>query len=320
MKAYPVKLIPTYAERPWGGKLLKERLGKEIPNRKIGESWEISSHPHGLSRIANGPLAGKTIPELLSRYGAKFIGPKLSGKYGNTFPLLTKFIDVNSLASVQVHPDDIQADELENQQFGKAEVWFILALEKTAEIYIGFRRNAGKKEFLNALANGTVKELLNRVNVKPGDCIYVPPGTVHACGNGVFMLEIQQSSDLTYRVYDWDRTDAEGRKRELHMDKALKVINFNAQPEIFRANDKINNLSQILTSPYFDIYQVSVKNEFSLPVKKTCIAGTLLEGICDLISGNGVLHLVQGDSFLIPADAESEFISDKCKMIFTILR
>ena len=225
MSLTPLVFKPHLVERVWGGRQLQTVLGKDLPeDGPFGESWEVSAHPSQPSAVAAGPLAGKTIAELCAEYGTAFMGTALAGDAA--FPLLFKYLDAAAVLSVQVHPDDAYAREHENGQLGKAEAWYVLASAAGGAIYHGLVSGTTRESFRDALASGRVGECLRKVSVQAGDCFYQPPGTVHAIGSGVLLAEIQQSSDLTYRVYDWGRVGLDGKPRELHIDKALDVIDF----------------------------------------------------------------------------------------------
>lgn len=319
MKLYPFKMLPAFQGRPWGGRAMKERLGKIIPDGAIGESWEISVHPHGLSRVANGPLEGQTLKELVGQWGAQLVGRAAVDRYGDDFPLLVKLLDVNALASVQVHPDNAQAQALEQLPFGKAEAWYFLAVGPEAECYCGFQPGVTAADYDRAVEAGTVKSLLRPLSIAPGDWLYLPPGTVHAAGNGILLLEVQQNCDLTYRVYDWERTDAQGRRRELHLDKARQVIDFSSRPQLRRARGAANRLNPVLEGPYFSIGEVAVAGEFALPVADAAVAGTVIGGAVMLESAQASLSLATGDSFLVPANLDCRLVGGSGRVVLSQL-
>jgi mannose-6-phosphate isomerase len=294
---------------------MKDLLGKDIPDGPVGESWEVSPHPNGLSRVANGPLEGSTLPELARDYGARLLGRSAFERYGGAFPLLVKLIDVNALASVQVHPNDEQARRLEGFPFGKAEAWYIVDVRPGAAFCIGFRAGVDEAEFLRALEDGRVEGLLNRVEVRSGDCIHVPPGTVHACGNGVFLLEIQQPCDITYRVFDWNRTDDSGKPRPLHIEKARAVIDYGARPRVHRAARVPNAMNEVLVSPHFSIHEAQVEGELRLPADGSCRAATVVRGRGSLAWAEGSAPLATGESFVLPAEVEGAVVSGECTLI-----
>ncbi len=301
MKVPAFKTGPVYQPRPWGGRAMAERLGKNIPDGLVGESWEVSAHPNGVSRVSGGPLDGTPLDELVRKAGADLVGARTYQKYRDNFPLLVKLIDVNAIASVQVHPNDEQALRLEGYPWGKTEAWYIIERAPDAKFYVGLVPGATPESFRESLESGTTRSLLSSPSVKPGDCILVGPGTVHAVGDGVLMLEIQQSSDITYRVYDWDRRDEHGKPRALHIDKALRVIDFSARPRIFRSDERSDALGRILASSTFEIFQARVATGLDLPARSSFITGTVVEGDLRLVAADVRLELRCGESFVLPA-------------------
>jgi mannose-6-phosphate isomerase len=310
---YPLLMEPAIHAMPWGGTRLRDELGKTVPAElslaPIGESWEVSAHPNGISRVANGPLAGMPLPEVLRAWGASLLGAKTAARYGGVFPLLVKLIEVNSLASVQVHPDDEQARRLEGFPFGKSEAWYIIETLPAAEAYIGFRAGTDRGRFEENLACCSVRDILQPVALRAGDCAALEPGTVHACGNGILLLEIQQSCDITYRVYDWDRRDAEGRARPLHIDKALQVIDFSARAAVHRGGDGAG-MSELFSGAHFGVFQVMVKGSFVLPAAQSFTTLTVIRGGCTLDAGGALLALDRGKSVLVPAALSCAFSGD----------
>ncbi|HTJ27227.1 MAG TPA: type I phosphomannose isomerase catalytic subunit [Candidatus Limnocylindria bacterium] len=221
-RLYPYVLEPKLAPAIWGGDALVTRFGKHGDRMQpLGESWECWDE----NRITNGPLAGKTVGALRAELGEAFSGaidPR------RIFPVLTKIIDANAALSVQVHPDDAYANRVEHQPFGKTECWYILDCEPGAELVLGWTRDTTREEYERRVADGTLGEILRRVPVRPGDAFYLPAGTLHAIGAGIRLFETQQASDLTYRIFDWNRVGADGKPRELHVAKAGDVLDFRA--------------------------------------------------------------------------------------------
>jgi mannose-6-phosphate isomerase len=302
---YPLLMTPAIHAMPWGGTRLRDELGKRIPDEleaaPIGESWEVSAHPNGVSLAANGRLAGTPLPEVVRAWGASLLGRAVADRYGGVFPLLVKLIEVNALASVQVHPDDEQARELEGFPFGKSEAWYIIDRLPGAEAYIGFRPGTDRERFEENLACCNVRDLLAPVTLRPGDCAALEPGTVHACGNGLLLLEIQQSCDITYRVYDWDRTDTEGRKRPLHIEKAMKVIDFAAQPRIFRAAGAREGVVELYGGRHFSVFQAGVRGSCRLDPRPSFATLTVIQGDCTLRCGTTEVSMRRGQTALVPA-------------------
>jgi mannose-6-phosphate isomerase len=294
-------------------------LGKNIPEGPLGESWEVSAHPNGVSRVAGGPFAGMPLDELTRAAGKDLLGERVHARYGGLFPLLIKLIDVNALASIQVHPNDEQARRMEGDPWGKTEAWFIVARQPSAIFCLGMVPGATPESLRAALEAGTARSLLATPKVEAGDCLLVPPGTVHAAGNGVLLLEVQQSSDVTYRVYDWDRVDETGRKRELHVEKALQVIDFSARAQIFRGAAESDSLNPVLTCEHFQMYDARLAARIPLPPREACSTGTVVEGSCRLAAGDGALAIPPGGSFVIPAGAESALEGSGARVIFTVM-
>ncbi len=223
---YPLKFSPIPREMIWGGNKLHKMFNKDFPGEaRIGESWEISGYNGKLSVVANGHLKGNSIEELIGVYMGDLIGERVFDSYGIEFPLLIKLIDSNENLSVQVHPDDELAARRHNER-GKTEMWYVLHAEPGAELISGFNREVTRGLFLEKLESGELAEILNFEKVEPGDVFFMPAGRVHAICKGIVLAEIQQTSDLTYRIYDWDRVDDRGRPRDLHIDLALDAIDY----------------------------------------------------------------------------------------------
>jgi mannose-6-phosphate isomerase len=301
MKLVPFRTEPFFHARPWGGRAMETGLGKKIPPGAVAEAWEVSAHPNGVCRVSGGQLSGTGLDELTRQAGPALLGRAVHEKYSGEFPVLIKLIDVNALASVQVHPDDAQARRLEGFPRGKTEAWYIISRAPDARFSLGLVPGVNRESFRDALSRGKAQELLGTPEVEAGDCLFVPPGTVHAAGNGVLLLEVQQSCDLTYRVYDWDRVDDQGRKRELHVDKAMQVIDFTSRPRIYRADAAPGRLNRILSCDHFEMFEARLAGAVMLPEHPACSAGTLLRGAAVLTAEDTRLDLRCGDSFVIPA-------------------
>ena len=219
---YPLKFKPIYKQVIWGGSRLHDYLGKPAVPEKTGESWEISGVSGDVSVVAEGFLKGNTLEELIEVYMGDLVGDMVYDAFGTEFPILVKFIDANDNLSVQVHPDDEYAAEYHGKK-GKTEMWYIVHAEKDASLISGFNRDVDEKKFMDHLKGGKLAEILNTVAVEKGDVFFLPAKRVHAIGSGIVLAEIQQTSDLTYRIYDWERVGADGKPRELHLDHALEV-------------------------------------------------------------------------------------------------
>ncbi|KPJ61931.1 MAG: hypothetical protein AMS15_05475 [Planctomycetes bacterium DG_23] len=225
---YPLKFEEIFKDKIWGGENLKRLLGKNLPeDARIGESWEISDRSSDISVIANGPLAGKSLREVLKFHKEEVLGRKDFPPWSLArFPLLIKFIDAQDDLSVQVHPNDQAAQRFQEADPGKTEAWVIIDAEPGARLIRGLKEGTGREDFERSIKENRVEECLNWVEVAPGDCIFLPPGTVHALCRGLVLAEIQQNSDLTYRIWDWGRVGFDGKPRPLHINKALEVIDF----------------------------------------------------------------------------------------------
>ncbi|HLT52335.1 MAG TPA: type I phosphomannose isomerase catalytic subunit [Flavobacteriaceae bacterium] len=258
---YPIKFHPILKDKIWGGNKLKTILNKEHNLLNAGESWEISDVEGDTSVVANGDLAGKTLKDLLSEYTSDLLGEKIYKEFGNKFPLLIKFIDAKEDLSIQLHPNDDLAKKRHNS-FGKTEMWYVMQADEGSNLIIDFNKKITPEVYLKHLEDKTLPSILNFEQVKSGDTYFIEVGRVHAIGAGVMLAEIQQTSDITYRVYDWDRVDSQGNLRELHNDLAIDAIGFD-MPDNFRANySKTENTSNVMVScPYFTTH--------FLPVTKT---------------------------------------------------
>ncbi|MGM0437609.1 MAG: type I phosphomannose isomerase catalytic subunit, partial [Bacillota bacterium] len=309
-KLYPLKFETIYKEKIWGGKKLKEKFSKEIPSPKTGESWEITDNKSGVSIVKNGKLSGKTLNQLIKMYGKNLLGNNVPIR--ENFPLLIKFIDANRKLSVQVHPFDNFAKKL-NEKNGKTEMWYVLAAEKNAKLVYGLDSEINTEKLKKATQNGKLKPYLREVKVKAGDFFFIPGGTVHAIEEGILLAEIQQNSDTTYRLYDWDRTDEDGNSRPLHIKKAFDVINSVSQKNKNPKNEKDifyenNNYKQkfLTVSPYFAVEHISLKNNFNFkPAHKKFHIIINLRGDLSLKADNKNYKLQPGETILIPASLKS---------------
>jgi mannose-6-phosphate isomerase len=228
MDVYPLKSVPVFKPRIWGGRRLAEVFGKELPpDQKIGESWEIADLPEGQSHIANGPFAGQTLGEVVRRHTEEIAGVK---DFPSQFPLLVKFLDAHDVLSVQVHPDPETCRRM-GKGDPKTECWYVIQAEPGAVIYKGLQKGVTRERLARAIADGTAADLLATVAVRPGECHFIPAGTVHSLGAGLLIAEVQTPSDSTYRVFDWNRADDSGRPRPLHIAEAIESIHFDVTPD-----------------------------------------------------------------------------------------
>ncbi len=258
-RLYPLKFRPIIKDKIWGGTRLREVLSKKTKTDKAGESWEISSVPKDISVVCNGFLKGNALEELIEVYMGDLVGDSVYEKYGLTFPLLIKFIDANDALSIQVHPDDKLARR-RHHSFGKTEMWYIIDAEKDAEIIVGFNQPVDKELYKKHLAQKNLQKILNREKACPGDVFFLPAGRIHAIGAGVLLAEIQQTADITYRIYDFDRLDDAGKARELHTELALDAIDYTEYKEFKTRYQKAPNVSNpVVKCNYFTTCFIDLK-------------------------------------------------------------
>lgn len=290
---YPLRFHPVYKNYIWGGDRIPGLFHRNQPAGVYAESWEISTHPDGMTVIANGPLGGRTLQDILPGNQTALLGTHVRG---GDFPLLIKLIDARDTLSVQVHPNDGNAAAVSGEP--KTEMWYFLEGDGSAQVYCGLKPGVGKSGFLEALANKTFSEILQSVPARKGEAVFVPGGCVHAIGAGCLILEIQQNSNTTYRIYDWDRADANGRSRELHIDKAMQVIDWGCcgDPRCKASGTRIQ------TCEYFCLERVVIqeKQEFFMP-GTSFDALFVAEGSGAVLWEGGEEKLSPGQSWLIPA-------------------
>lgn len=297
---------PIFKTIIWGGEKIAPYKSVETDQRNIGESWEISGVEGSESIVADGPDAGLTLTQLLERYGAKLLGEKNYKKYGNTFPLLIKFIDACQDLSVQVHPTDELARE-RGSKFGKTEMWYVLGAEKDAVLANGFNRNVDPDEYEKLVETGEIMDVLNFNAIKPGDTFFIPAGRVHAIGKGAFVAEIQETSDITYRLYDYKRKDKDGNERQLHTKEAFDAINFNdteGKPVDYKLLRDIP--VNLVTSPFFttNLWQIDHEVMRDYSEWDTFIAIICTKGSATITTDNETKHVKEGTSVLIPASCK----------------
>jgi len=300
---YPFKFKTIFKDKIWGGEKIKTVLGKDFsPLPNCGETWEISGVPGNVSLVANGLLQDKSLNELIETYKGELLGEAVYQKFGKDFPLLIKFIDANEDLSIQVHPDDVLAKQRHNS-FGKTEMWYIFQSDKDSSLIVGFNKDTDKKEYLESLENGKLMSILNRETAKAGDCYFIPAGRVHTIGKGLLLAEIQQTSDVTYRIYDFDRTDDKGQKRELHTEESVDSLDYKAYPQYKTPyTEELNKTAPLVSCQYFTTNLLS----FDKPIvkdysdKKSFVIYICFEGKAILETPNGKFEIKMGDSYLIP--------------------
>jgi mannose-6-phosphate isomerase len=317
MSLYPLKFQPILKDKIWGGSKLKTVLNKDFsPLPNAGESWEISGVEGDISVVSNGNLAGNDLEELIEVYMGDLVGDKVYDQFGMEFPLLIKFIDANDVLSIQVHPDDELSKERHNA-FGKTEMWYVIEADKGSELIVGFNQEVDKAKYVAKLEEGKLEEILNNEPVKKGSCFFIPAGRVHAIGKGILLAEIQQTSDVTYRMYDWNRTDDQGNPRELHTDLAVDAIDYSFEKK-YRTDyeTEANQTKELVRCPYFTTNAL----EFDKQIEKdysqldSFVIYMCLDGDFTIESEGGLTtEVAKGETVLIPAALENVILFPKRK-------
>lgn len=308
---------PVFKDYIWGGTNLKEKFHKNTPYARTAESWEVAVHKDGNSTVQNGCFSGQTLAKVIETLGEKLTGTKQKDE---KFPLMLKFIDAHDLLSVQVHPDDGFAAVNENGELGKTEMWYVLSADEGAELIYGFKNEISKDEFENAIKNKNLKSVLNSVPVKKGDVFFIPAGTVHAIGKGMIIAEIQQNSNTTYRVYDWDRVDKNGVSRELHVEKAIAVSSFaKADEPTQNSNEKaVDNakIKQLCSCEKFTAEELKISGEYTEKMNgETFVILSVIEGEAEISCEQEDVFANTFDSFVIPAAAQSFSVKGNCTVL-----
>lgn len=312
---YPLLFEPLYKNYIWGGRHL-ESLGKKLPEGNTAESWEIACHPDGTGIISNGEYKGLSLQELINEYKEKLLGTDIYQENNNKFPLLIKLIDANKDLSVQVHPDDKYAFANENGELGKNEMWYVVDALPGTLLVSGLKSGITKEDFQKAINDNNVEDCLNFVEVNAGDCFNIPAGLVHAIGEGNLICEIQQNSNTTYRVYDYNRTDDQGNKRPLHVEKALDVIDFSERNKIrytgLTIDDEALKRTYLVANEYFAVEKISFDGNFKENTEgERFHCYTVLDGLIEI---NGV-EITKAHSCLIPASAGKYEVSGRGTVI-----
>ncbi len=319
MNNEPILLKPAFKDYIWGGTKLRTEYGKECDYDRIAESWELSAHKDGQSIVASGKYSGKTLSEYIDICGRDILGTR--GMAFEFFPILIKFIDAKNNLSVQVHPSDDYA--LKNEgEYGKTEVWYVLSAEDGAALYYGFNREITKDEYRQRIADNTITDILNRVEAKPGDVFFIKPGTVHAIGAGLMICEIQQNSNTTYRVYDYDRRGADGKPRELHIDKAIDVSVLTPSDSADSSGSTVSyggyTSRMIAKCKYFTTERIEVNGEADLNIDKDSFRSVIVtDGSAVLEAGDTKLDIKKGDSIFIPSFDGNIKISGNCGILLS---
>lgn len=309
---YPMTFKPILKKIIWGGSDICPFKGITPVQGGIGESWELSHVEGNYSIVDNGELEGQTLDEVIRRHGKDLLGEKVIEQFGSTFPLLIKFIDARDDLSIQVHPDDELAKERHNS-FGKTEMWYVINAAQGAALYSGFSKQINADEYVKRVEDNTIMDVLQRYEVAPGDVFFLPAGRVHAIGSGCFIAEIQQTSNITYRIYDYDRKDANGNGRELHTELAKDAIDYRMSPD-YRTHYKAHTNATVeladcnyFTTNLLDIDTIMVRNFSEL---NSFVVYICMEGKASIRDNKGnEIYVHQGQTVLIPADTDVVTIS-----------
>lgn len=307
---YPIKFKPIFKERVWGGdRLLK--AGKRLPagmrrGVHVGESWEISGLDGDLSVASTGFLRSNDISELIEVYMGELVGDGVYDKYGLEFPVLVKFIDAADVLSVQVHPDDALAEERHGCR-GKTEMWYVVDCKPGASLYVGFDRPVSRQEYVRAVIDGTVTDLLRKYEVCRGDVFHIPAGTIHAVGGGILLAEIQETSDVTYRISDWGRVGTDGKPRQLHIAQAVDAIDFDCVHDYrIHPEAEAGRRIELLSTPFFDTGLIKVDGECRMDYSSldSFVAYICTEGDMEVSTEGGKEHIGALECLLVPAEAD----------------
>lgn len=314
-KLYPLQFEPILKDRIWGGEKLKTILNKPISSKITGESWELSTVEGDVSVVTNGALKGKSLMELIDETPNEILGTKVFSRFGKQFPLLFKYLDAREDLSIQVHPNDKLAKERHNS-FGKTEMWYIMQADADARIIVGFKEDSSKEEYLKHLEDKTLVSILDDVKAKAGDVFFLETGTVHAIGAGLVVAEIQQTSDITYRLYDFDRKDANGNTRELHVDLALDAINYNKVDTQKKYETKANTSNVVVDCPYFTTNFIPLEDKVAVSKSgETFTVYMCIDGSFE-IEFDGFKHsYIKGDTVLVPAEVKAFILNGKASIL-----
>ncbi len=310
MKLYPLKFEPILKERLWGGTKLQSVLNKKIESDITGESWEVSAVDGDISVVANGTLAGKSLKMLIDEYGDAFLGKSVIERFGSDFPILIKFIDAKQDLSIQLLPNDTLAKERHNS-FGKTEMWYIMDADTDANLIVGFNKTVSKETYTEALETDNLSNILNYEKVKEGDTFFINTGKVHAIGAGVLLAEIQQTSDVTYRVFDFNRKDKNGNLRELHTELALDAIDYERKDDFKVSYPKKKDvINDMVDCPYFKTDYIELSKDMELDVSDRdsftiymCVGGSVSVG-----NDTGETNIQRGETVLVPANTSKIFL------------
>lgn len=324
---YPLKFQPIFKTMVWGGEKIAPYKGITTTQEKIGESWELSGVKGNVSIAENGNLRGKSIEELIDTYKGELVGRKIYEEYGNKFPLLIKFIDAQKDLSIQVHPNDEMAQRIYGRGAkGKTEMWYVIDAEKDAFLYSGLKEEITPQEYEKLIADNKITDVLEKHKIKAGDVFFLPAGRIHAIGAGAFITEIQQTSDITYRIYDYGRLGLDGKPRELHTQLAKEAIDYKVYPDYKTVySDKKNQENEVVKCPLFttSVFDIDTKTSKDLSKTDSFLIAICVRGKGKLIDSEEdkgsikeeVINIRQGDTILIPASSQKvTFIPDEGEM------
>lgn len=312
---YPIVFAPILKERIWGGSKLNTILGKDIHSDSVGESWEISGVTDDVSIVSNGEYEGWDLEKLIDQFPNELLGDYIYKRFGKKFPLLFKFLDAKEDLSIQLHPDDELAMK-RHRSLGKTEMWYVMQADPGARVVVDFKEGVTPKDYLYHLESKSLPTILKEIPVKKGDAFFIQTGTVHAIGAGVLLAEIQQTSDITYRVYDWDRTDSEGKSRELHVDLALEAINYDPKQVELAYKEEADTANEVVECPYFSVNIVPLKDCYCKEkgTDRFCLY-VCTEGECEFEVNDDKFCFSQGDTILIPAIINEVKVSGKATLL-----
>jgi len=305
MNLYPLKFKPILKERLWGGTKLKDVLHKPIESDITGESWELSGVEGDISEVSNGDLSGTSLQSLMDEHGEALLGKSVVERFGNDFPILIKFIDAKQDLSIQLHPNDELAKERHNS-FGKTEMWYIMDADPGAKLIVGFNKDVEKGEYVKSLEEGTLTDLMNYEEVSEGDTFFINTGKIHAIGAGVLLAEIQQTSDVTYRVFDFNRRDREGNLRELHTSLAVDAIDYEKKDD-FKVDypKSLNGINSMVDCPYFktDFLELTKSMKQDLTQRDSFTIFMCVGGAAQIKDDWGSVAITKGETVLVSASS-----------------
>ncbi len=315
---YPLKFKPILKERLWGGTKLRDVLGKPIENDTTGESWELSTVKDDISIIANGDFSGRSFQDLINTHAQELLGKSVVERFGKDFPVLIKFIDAKQDLSIQLHPNDDLA-KARHDSFGKIEMWYVMNADENANLIVGFNKDVTKAEYAKSLENNTLLDLLNYEEVKEGDTFFINTGKIHAIGAGVLLAEIQQTSDITYRVFDFNRKDKNGNLRELHTEMALDAIDY-AQKDDFKVaySQEANKVNTMVDCPYFSTNFIHLTENLKQDVSQrdSFTIYMCVQGNVTVENEFGAARIQKGETVLVSANSETIVLkSSRAKLL-----